>query len=143
MYKNLKIINEKEADNYFIRNKKNIYNKIVSQKNYIIECFKATQIKPKNILEIGCFNGYKLEIYRKYFLSKKIKCKLFGIDLSSKAIEDGKKRYPKLHLKKLSSLKIQKLNSKFDLIICDFLYLLDREYIFEQFDKTTGNLYVL
>ena len=32
------------------------------------------------------------------------------------------------------------MKHKFDLIICDFLYLLDRELIFEQFDQIFKSL---
>ena len=48
----------------------------------------------------------------------------------------------------MSSLKIDKINVKFDLIICGFfLYLLDREEIFKQFDliyiKLNNNGYLI
>ena len=60
----------------------------------------------------------------------------YGIDLSSKAIKEGKKRYTNIKLKKLSSLDLDKLKTSFDLVICGFfLYLLDRVNIFNQFDQ--------
>lgn len=140
MYKNIKIINKTEADKYFLRNKKKVLSKNFDYQNYVTDSFETLKIKPKNILEIGCFNGYKLNYYRNFFKKNNIKVNLHGIDLSNLAIKDGKKKYPHLNLKKLSSLNIDKLKIKFDLIICDFLYLLDREYIFEQFDKIYKNL---
>ena len=45
------------------------------------------------------------------------------------------KKFKKLRLLKLSSLEIDKIKTNFDLIICGFfLYLLDREEIFNQFN---------
>ena len=47
----------------------------------------------------------------------------YGIDLSSKVIKSGKKRFKKLKLIKMSSLEIEKIKIKFDLIICGFFYI--------------------
>ena len=45
------------------------------------------------------------------------------------------KRYKKIKFFNISSLQIDKIKSKFDLIICGaFLYQLDRKQIFKQFD---------
>jgi len=147
MLKNIRIVRSSEADKYYKRNKQ-YYNKgkVLSsfEKNkiepggssdFVIECFKTTEIKVKNILEIGCSNGKKLNKYKNYFEQKKQLVNCYGIDLSKQAISDGRKRYKNLKLKNHSSLQISKLKVKFDLIICGFfLYLLDREYIFKQFD---------
>ena len=46
-------------------------------------------LKAKNILEIGCANGNKLQQYAKLCKSKKS----YGVDLSSRAIKDGKSKY--------------------------------------------------
>lgn len=134
MNQNLKYLEKGEADNYFKRNKEKILKRNNNGQNHIVDSFKISGISPKSILEIGCFNGYKLDLYRKFYLKNKKKVKCFGVDLSKQAIEDGNKKYTKLNLFQLSSMKINKLKNKFDLIICDFLYLLDRELLFEQFD---------
>jgi hypothetical protein len=68
--------------------------------------------------------------------------------LSSKAIILGRKKYKKLKLLQLSSLEIHKIKPQFDLIICGFfLYLLDREEIFNQFNliykKLTSNGFLI
>ena len=50
-------------------------------------------------------------------------------------LNPGSKKYKDLKLFNYSSLQISKFKTKFDLIICGwFLYLLDREYLFKQFD---------
>ena len=126
--KNLNLLKSKEANEYFKRNCETqdsilYYN--------IINLLKISKIKHKNILEIGCANGSKLNIYQKQ-LKPSVS---YGIDLSDKAINHGIKKYKKLKLLHLSSLNINKIKIKFDLIICGyFLDQLDRNEIFKQFD---------
>ena len=134
--KNLKIVKTKEGDNFFERNLK-YYNNIREGDIRIVDLLRTTQIKPKSILEIGCANGIQLNQYQE-ILNTKVN---YGIDLSSKAINSGKKKFKKLKLLKLSSLEIDKIKTNFDLIICGFfLYLLDREEIFNQFNLIYNKL---
>jgi SAM-dependent methyltransferase len=138
--KNLLLI--KKKNNWFLRNKKNIINN--SYDENINELIKINNLKAKNILEIGCSNGFKLIKYKE--LLKSNNC--YGVDLEKEAILDGKKRYKNLKLFNLSSLNINKIKLKFDLIICGFfLYQLDRNLIFQQFDliykKLNANGYLL
>jgi ubiquinone/menaquinone biosynthesis C-methylase UbiE len=127
--KNLNIIKNKEADKYYLRNI-DYYNNAsddIRLKNFL----NLNLIKGKTILEIGCCNGKKLDQYRRYLKSSKT----IGIDLSKKSISEGKKLYKKITFKNISSLQINKIHTKFDIIICGFfLYLLDREEIFNQFN---------
>jgi SAM-dependent methyltransferase len=138
--KNLLLV--KNKNNWFYRNKKNIINQ--NDDEHINELIRINNLKAKNILEIGCSNGYKLIQYKE--LLKSNNC--FGVDLSKEAILDGKKRYKNLKLLNLSSLDINKIKLNFDLIICGFfLYQLDRNLIFQQFDliykKLNKNGYLL
>lgn len=130
---------KKEADNYFKRNIKKLSSQNFDN-NFTLESLEICKIKPKKILEIGCFNGYRLEQLRKYYVNKKKQVDCFGIDLSKLAINDGNKKFPKIRLYERSSLNLLNMKHKFDLIICDFLYLLDRELIFEQFDQIFKSL---
>lgn len=132
---NLKIVREKEADNYYIRNIKNYKNKCEDQR--LSNILKLNSIKGNTILEIGCCNGKRLDQYRRCLGSHTT----IGVDLSKKAIREGKKLHKKITFKNISSLEINKLKIKFDIIICGFfLYLLDREEIFNQFDLIYKNL---
>ncbi len=127
--KNIRIVKKIEGNNYFRRNI-NFYNS-EDPDDDITNLLKNNPLKVKSILEIGCANGVKLDQYRTILNTKKN----YGIDLSRKAIIQGGKKFDKLKLFKLSSLEINKIKTKFDLIICGFfLYLLDREEIFKQFD---------
>ena len=126
--KNINLIKKKDGNKFFLRNKVSMLN-IKDEK--ILNLIKINSIKANNILEIGCANGNKLNQYSKLCNSKKS----YGVDLSKKAILDGKRRYKDLKLLNISSLEIDKIKVNFDFIICGFfLYQLDRELIFKQFD---------
>jgi len=127
--KNIKIVKNKEADKWFLRNIRSYNNNSFDER--IINLIKNNNLKADKILEIGCANGNKLNQYSKLLKSKKN----YGIDLSKEAILNGKKKYKNLNLLNISSLEIDKIKFNFDLIICGFfLYHLDRELIFHQFN---------
>ena len=125
----MEILKNEAADEYFLRNFKIADDKTLNKK--FMSLIEMSNLKPDKILEIGCCNGNKLNQY-----SKLLKSKInYGVDFSKKAILDGKKKYKNLDLLNISSLEIDKIKFNFDLIICGFfLYHLDREYIFYQFD---------
>ena len=129
MRKNINLVKSNEGDKYFTRNKN--YDELNPNENNTFNLIKINNLNPKKILEIGCGAGHKLN-----YLSQKLNTKNnYGVDLSKKAILYGKKKYKNLKLLNISSLEIDKINTKFDMIICGFfLYLLDREEIFKQFD---------
>ena len=127
--KNLNILKSKEANNFFSRNKG--YYKKFRNDSKLINLIQQTKIKAKNILEIGCADGNKIFQYKKILRSKNV----YVVDLSAKAINFGKKKYKNIKLLELSSLEIDKIKINFDLIVCGFfLYTLDREEIFNQFN---------
>ena len=129
MHEKFKFTKKKYSDKYFLRNKFSYNSDSVDDK--VLNLLKTNSIKAKNILEIGCFNGTKLNHYSTICKSKKI----YGVDISKKAIKDGKLRFRNLKLLNLSSIQIDKIKINFNLIICGFfLYKLDRELIFKQFD---------
>ena len=131
--KNVNLIRKKEADRWFVRNK----GSLLAKDEKILDLIKINSIKANNILEIGCANGNKLNQYSKLCKSKKS----YGVDLSKKAILDGKRRYKDLKLLNISSFEIDKIKENFDFIICGFfLYHLDRELIFKQFDLIHNKL---
>ena len=134
MDKQIQIIKSSEGNKYFERNK--IYEYDFDFKK-ISNLIKSSNLKANSILEIGSANGRALDIYSKLLKPKK----LFAVELSKKAIKDGKKKYNKIKFFNISSLQIDKIKSKFDLIICGvFLYQLDRKQIFKQFDLISNVL---
>ena len=133
--KNLLLVKNKEGDFYHDRNLENYKgnNKIYNNEYLrIVDLIKTTKITPKSIFEIGCGSGIKLDFIRREL---KILKNCIGIDLSKKAIKYGKKKFKKLQLYRMSSLDINRIKKKFDLVVCGFFLLyLDRQYIFKQFD---------
>lgn len=110
----------------------------------IMACFEYLDIIPKNVLEIGCSNGWRLEGLR-----KKYKCRCSGIDPSSKAINYGKKSYPEIELKVSAANTLPYKNNIFDTIIIGCcLYLCDRNKLFKiayEVDRVltdNGNLFM-
>ena len=84
--KNLKLVKIKEGDNYFLRMRK--YDEINFNENDWINSVKTNNLNIKYILDIGCGHGHKLN-----YLSKELKTKYnYGVDLSKKAIKEGKKK---------------------------------------------------
>ena len=127
--KNLNLVKKEAADKYFLRNKNSEF--MTQDNDLITNLIKNNSLKANNILEIGCGNGNKLNQYSKLCKSKNS----YGIDLSKKAIADGKSKYKDLNFLNISSLEIHKIKIDFNFIICGFfLYQLDRELIFKQFD---------
>ena len=82
-------------------------------------------LKAKNILEIGCANGNKLYQYSKLLNSKNN----YGIDLSKKAILNGKLKYKNLNLLNISSLEIDDIKINFDIIIININFFFNNNKI--------------
>ena len=134
MGKQIRIIKSSEGNKYFERNKTYEYDFDFKKINDLIT---SSNLKANSILEIGSADGRVLDIYNKILKPKK----LFAVELSKKAIKYGKKKYKKIKFFNISSLQIDKIKTKFDLIICGFfLYQLDREQIFKQFDLISNAL---
>ena len=116
---------EKEADEWFLRNKlilnknlKGVYNIPI---NMIINILK----KGDFILEIGCSNGRNLN---EIFLKTEGNC--FGIDPSNIAILEGKKMFPKINLNFGIANDLNFENQKFDVVWFGFcMYLIDRSLL--------------
>jgi SAM-dependent methyltransferase len=103
---------ESEGNKWFSRNK-SLLGKTFDFCLFLLELYS---IKPKDVLEIGCANGYRLaEIHKRF------KSNVVGVEPSKNAIEDGKKKYPfiKFIRNVCENLNLRK---KFDLIIISFVF---------------------
>lgn len=113
-----------EGNQWYNRNKDSIINK---NSDVVVEVIQNRQLKPTSILEIGCSNGWRLNILFSIF-----NCECYGIDPSLQAIEEGKNSYPNLNLKQGTADEIPFTGKTFDLIIFGFcLYLCDRKDLFK------------
>jgi len=93
----------------------------------IINSMTYLGIKPRTVLEIGCSDGWRLEI-----INRKYKAKCYGIDPSEKAIMEGRENYPSLNLEKGTAENLPYKNNQFETVILGFcLYLCDRDDLFK------------
>lgn len=113
--KQRKIFLEFEGNNWYNRNK-SILLKFDPNYDFPIKLIELYQIKPNNVLEIGCCFGYRLNYINKIF-----RAKCFGIEPSLKAVEEGEKRYPNIKIIQGTFSEIP-LDEKFDLIITNFVF---------------------
>ena len=115
-----------EANEWFNRNKKKFL-KYDGNNDYVINLLKKYKVTFKNVLEIGCSFGYRLNHIKEKYKD----CSVFGIDPSSAAIEFGKKKYPNVNfnLGTADQLNVYKKDF-FDVVIVGFVfYVIDRNYL--------------
>jgi len=130
-----------EGNQWYLRNKNAILNK---SSDPVIDLLSQRHLKPENVLEIGCSNGWRLSIIQELFHSS-----CYGFDPSGQAINQGREKYPLLNLVQGTADTIPFPDKKFDLIIFGFcLYLCDRKDLFKiiyEADKSLnekGNLII-
>lgn len=73
-----------------------------------------SSIKANNILDVGCHGGRFTSEYARYFPNAKI----FGIDISAKAIEYAKRKYPQIHFRCGNAENLPYPEGIFDLVVC-------------------------
>lgn len=97
--------------------------------------------KPKTILDVGCGEGFTLELLH----DKKIGEKLEGVDFLKTAIEIGKKERPFLTLKEGTIYKLPYKDNSFDLVICSEVleHLEDPKKALEELHRVTKKYIVL
>ncbi len=121
-----KIFLKSEADQWFDRNKE-LYDSQEEKDDRIIQILKSIELLPQKVLEIGCSNGNRLALIRTVFQAE-----CWGIDPSSKAISEGKKRFPEIALQVGTADILSFQDATFDTIIFGFcLYLCDRKDLFK------------
>jgi len=115
---------ETDGDNWYDKNK-NVVNRTNLVDKIMIENIKRyvddeTSI---DILEIGCSDGSRLDQ-----LNGRVNANLFGIDISSRAIDEGKCKFKDISLTCNNFLDESYEGQKFDVVICGFfLYYILKE----------------
>src|ERR1043165_1393195 len=119
------IFTASEADQWFERNRY-ACKKLRPENDLLVQTLTAIEIRPKQVLEIGCANGSSLELIHQAFGSR-----CFGIDPSAQAIEQGRAEYPHLRLQQGTADTLPFEDRQFDLVVFGFcLYLCDRADLF-------------
>ncbi len=105
-----------EGDNWFLRNKATL-NSWQAENDLPLQLIKMFRIVPKKALEVGCANGYRLvAIAQQYGAS------CYGVDPSAEAIQDGKHRYPFIHLSRGVASELPFQDGEFDLVVINFVF---------------------
>jgi len=97
---------------------------------------EQVNIENSTILEIGCGRGN----ITKYLLNKRPDFRIEGIDISPNMIELAKANNPTAGFKVMDCREIDKLQSKFDGIICGFCFPYLSESDSSKLVKDCGNL---
>jgi ubiquinone/menaquinone biosynthesis C-methylase UbiE len=108
-----KIIFQVPPDYYF---RLNFFQKLWHDRKWqvIEELIKKSQLKPKNILEIGCAAGHLTYSLKEIFPEVRVT----GIDLYKPAIQYAQKKFPQIKFIVADAHKLPFKNRAFDLIIC-------------------------
>lgn len=115
-----------EADNWFKRNFEALKNYDANE-DRIISLLKGYNLNPKNVLEIGCSAGYRLDGIKKSFSTERVA----GIEPSKSAIEYGEKHYPQVEFHNGTADDMSCFeDASFDVLIVGFvLYVVDRNLL--------------
>lgn len=119
------VFSESEGNAWFRRNREHLGATGVDWASTLI-CQLHERRSMTRVCELGCANGWRLANLRSQFAGN---CEFYGIDASQEAVDDGKSRFPWLHLQQgvLSAVPFQE---SFDLVIVNFvLHWMDRELL--------------
>lgn len=92
----------------------------------VLRAMDAMQLKPADVLEIGCADGWRLEAMRARGIRN-----CTGLDPSGEAVAAGRQRFPQLRLEQGTADSLPFAAAAFDVIVFGFcLYLVDRADLF-------------
>lgn len=114
-----------EGDEWFSRNIEERKSQLENDR--LLRTIRFVELSPTKILEIGCSNGSRINL-----LKDELGAECYGIDPSTKAIEDGKKQFSEITLQVGTADSLPFEDNSFDTIIFGFcLYLCDRNDLFK------------
>ena len=107
-----------EGDAWYARNQEQLRG---LGQDAVVTTLQEVGIAPTSVLEIGCANGYRIA-----GICDRFGARGFGIEPSSKAVADGRSRFPSLSLEVGTADQLPFAEGQFDLVIFGFcLYLVD------------------
>lgn len=110
-----------EGNRWFSRNPRHLQ---PDYPDHITAFLRTVSLRPKRILDIGCANGYRLQMIRGIIPD----AEAYGIEPSNKAVQDGIEHYPELHLAEGFSHDLSLFSDNyFDMVVVSFvLHWVDR-----------------
>lgn len=120
------VVTETEGDAWLARNLPKVDGLAANGADPVVDILAGQDVRAQNILEIGCSNGWRLELLR-----RALGAAASGIDASPGAIAAGRSRFPALDLVQGTADALPFAAGRFDLVIYGFcLYLCDRADLF-------------
>jgi SAM-dependent methyltransferase len=112
-----------EGDRWFRRNQAALTSPERLARDPVLKLVGTNGLVPKDVLEVGASNGYRLEALR-----ARLGCRAVAVELSEEAIRDGRARYPSLEFRSGTAAALPvSAGSLFDLVIVNFvLHWVDR-----------------
>ncbi len=110
-----KIFADSEGDRWFDRNNPRS-KKFDPQADPVCRLIDLYSLKPRKVIEVGAANGVRLEAIRERYQSK-----VFAVDVSSKALADGKNKFPYIKFIRGVAHAIP-TKEFFDLVIINFVF---------------------
>lgn len=108
---------QKEGDAWFERNRQALDEYGTIRTDWPLTLLKQYGIKPNSALEIGCSNGWRLELLR-----EQTGADCCGVDISEAAIECGRKQFPGIQLAWGTADSLPWIPRAFDLVIATFMF---------------------
>ena len=108
-----------EGDAWFRRSRANSISRTEQEaKDVLLRILDSYSIKPKNVLDVGCSNGWRLAL-----LHERYGARCVGVEPSGEAVRDGRKRFPEIELLRgaAASIPLAK-GDAFDLVIVNFVF---------------------
>lgn len=90
----------------------------------VMHCLRELRVSDCSVLEVGCGNGWRLNQ-----ICTELKCEVFGIEPSEKAVEEGKSKGIEIIQSTADNIVY---DNRFDIIILGYcMYLCDRRDLFK------------
>ncbi len=110
-----KIFADSEGDRWFDRNNPQL-EKFDPQVDPVCRLIELYSLKPRKVIQVGAANGFRLETIRERYQSD-----VFAVDVSNKALADGKSKFPRIKFIRGISHAIPTMEC-FDLVIVNFVF---------------------
>jgi ubiquinone/menaquinone biosynthesis C-methylase UbiE len=119
---------EYEADAWFNRNKA-VWLNYSKDSDPVINLIKDYNLNPKNVLEVACSAGYRLNAVKSLFRD----CKVFGLEPSKEAIKYGQEHFQDVNFTRGTADDLTNFeDGSMDIVIVGFvLYVIDRSIFFK------------
>ncbi len=112
-----------EGNNWFQRNREAL---TPERDDFITRMLQRLEIHPKNIVEVGCSNGWRLEKLRCIYSAE-----CFGIEASEEAVTFARGSFPQIKVEQQDIARMS-CEKTFDLAICNFVFhWLDRGHLLQ------------